>query len=294
MTYSCRYCRLDTAGDVGISCPSCGAPVDITRVVSRSGWEQQPAIPDMAHIQFGNSHVQIEGSQVPVAEVSLQGDQSIYFGHHSLLWTDPSTRITSLPMSGGWNRMLAGMPLRMLSASGPGHIALSDNHAGEIVALPLAPGRAVWTREHRFLTASAAVKYDWERTGIWFTTGSGNDRETHYPLGQFGDVFHAPDGPGLLLLHSPGNTFIRDLAPGESILVQPIALLYRDLSVGTHLHLEYPDFTFGRSFWSSKYSHRYVWLRLTGPGRVAVQSIFARHEESLYITGTSGHSTRSW
>ena len=30
-------------------------------------------------------------------------------------------------------------------------------------------------------------------------------------MGQFGDVFGATNGPGMLLLHSPGNTFIRDL-----------------------------------------------------------------------------------
>jgi uncharacterized protein (AIM24 family) len=292
-TYVCRYCRLTSDGS-GVSCPNCGAPVNARQIVTRSGWEQQPPIDDMARIQFGRSHVQIEGSQVPVADFTLQGDQSVYFGHHALLWTDATTTLKAQSLSGGWNRVMAGLPIRMISASGPGHIALSDNHAGEIVALPLIPGRGIWVREHRFLTASDAVKYDWQRTHIWFTTGTGDDKETHYPLGQYGDVFHAPDAPGLLLLHSPGNTFIRDLAPGESILVQPSALLYRDLSVHMHLHLEYPRWMFGRGFWHSKYSHRYVWLRLSGPGRVAVQSIFARHEESEYITNSSGHTSQSW
>ena len=46
------------------------------------------------------------------------------------------------------------------------------------------------------------------------------------------DVSRAASGPGLLLLHSPGNTFIRDLAPGETICIQPSALLYKDPSVG--------------------------------------------------------------
>ena len=96
-----------------------------------------------------------------------------------------------------------------------------------------------------------------------------------------------------MLLHSPGNTFIRDLAPGESILVQPSALLYRDLSVQWQLHLEYPQF-FQTGFWHSSYSHRYVWLRLFGPGRVAVQSIFERVEESEAITNSSGHTTQQW
>jgi uncharacterized protein (AIM24 family) len=291
-TYLCRYCRL-TSDPGAVSCPNCGAPVDVRAVVTRSGWEQQPPIADMARLQFGQSYVQIEGSQVPVADLNLRGAETVYFAHHSLLWCDSSARLDTMPMRGGWNRMLAGMPLVMMTGAGPGHLALSDNHAGEIVALPLVPGRSIWVREHRFLTATGNIDFDWQNTGIWFTTGTGDDRTTHYPLGMLGDIFSAQRSPGLLLLHSPGNTFIRDLAPGESILVQPSALLYRDLSVATHLHIEYPQYA-GSGFWSSSYSHRYVWLRLVGPGRVAVQSIFARVEESERITNSSGHSTRRW
>ena len=291
-TYVCRYCRLDSDAS-GISCPHCGAPVDVRETVSRSGWEEQPPIADMARLQFGQSYVQIEGEQVPVADFSFNGAESIYFSHHSLLWADSGATIRTMPMKGAWNRMMGGLPLVMLTGGGPGHIALSDNHAGEIVALPLLPGAGMWVREHRFLAATGNIAYDWERSGIWFVTGSGDDRETHYPLGAYSDVFFANESPGLLLLHSPGNLFIRDLAPGESILVQPSALLYRDLGVQSHLHIEYPQFA-GLGFWRSSYSHRYVWLRLIGPGRVAVQSIFQRVEASEYITSSSGHTERRW
>ena len=69
--------------------------------------------------------------------------------------------------------MLAGMPLVMVEARGPGHVALSENHAGDVVALPLAPGSQVWVREHRFLAASGNVGYTWQPTQVWYTTGSG-------------------------------------------------------------------------------------------------------------------------
>ena len=88
-----------------------------------------------------------------------------------------------MSLAGGWNRVLAGMPLIMLEARGPGHVALSDNHAGDVIALPLMPGQRMWVREHRFLTATGNVTYTWERTDVWFVTGSGDERETHYPLG---------------------------------------------------------------------------------------------------------------
>ena len=62
-SYTCPYCRLE--GDAtGSSCPHCGAPVDVRARVSASGWEAQPAIKDLAKIQFGHSQVQISGMYV--------------------------------------------------------------------------------------------------------------------------------------------------------------------------------------------------------------------------------------
>lgn len=290
--YTCRYCRLPSDPS-GTSCPNCGAPVDVRAAVSRSGWQEQPPIRDMARIQFGASTCQIAGTYVPAADFNLRGPEWVYFSHHSILWADPTVRMQAMPLSGGWNRMLSGLPLIMLQASGPGHLALSHDAPGDIVALPLQPGQAVVVREHRFLAATGNVEYTWQQSGIWFVTGSGDDRETHYPLGYNLDVFAATSQPGLLLLHSPGNTFIRDLAPGETICIQPTALLYRDPSVDMALHLEYPDRGSASWGWNS-YDYRHVWLRLRGPGRVAVQSVFARPETSQAITGSSPATVTRW
>jgi uncharacterized protein (AIM24 family) len=265
----------------------------VTAVVSDSGWQEQPAIKDMARIQFGQSTCQIEGTQVPTADFNLRGPESIYFSHHTLLWMEPSIDMQTMPMSGGWNRMRAGLPLVMMQAAGPGHIALSDDHPGEIVALPIQPGHAFQVREHRFLAATDAIQYTWQQAGIWFKTGTGDDAEYHYPVGYNVDLFHASDRPGLLLLHSPGNSFIRDLRQGESICIQPTSLLYKDTSVGMALHLEYPASQGMR--WVGRYSYRQVWLRLWGPGRVAVQSVFEREDVSEAITDFSYGTTRtSW
>lgn len=293
--YTCRYCRQ--ASDAAASaCPHCGAPIDVRAAVSRSGWQKQPAIKDMARIQFGRSRVQIEGTQVPVADFTLEGGEWIYFSHHVLLWADESAQLSNMSMRGAWNRMLAGMPLIMVEGRGPGHIALSDNHAGDVVALPLHPGQQIWVREHRFLAASGNITYNFESSGVWYVTGSGDDRETHYPLGMYGDRFVAESSPGLLLLHSPGNTFVRDLAPGESVLVQPSSLLYRDLTVQAHLHLEYPQAQGGFFFsmFSGSYDYRTIWLRLVGPGRIAMQSIFERPEKAEAITDHSRASAYRW
>ncbi|RMI35426.1 AIM24 family protein [Nocardia stercoris] len=289
--YICRYCRQPS--DPGAStCPLCGAPVDIRAAVSMSGWTRQPPVRDMARIQFGQSRCQIEGTLVPAADFALAPGDWIYFSHHHLLWADESARLDRMSLAGGWRRMMSGLPLVMLTGQGPGHIALSGTHAGDLVVLPLQHGQQIWVREHRFLAATGSVGYDWTDNRIWFVTGSGDDRKTHYPLGMFGDVFTAQQGPGLLLLHSPGNTFVRDLAPGQSLLVKPSALLYRDLSVTAYLHLEYPRVA-GMSWWRS-FSYRSIWLRLTGPGRVAVQSVYEPEEESERIRSHSGATSRQW
>jgi uncharacterized protein (AIM24 family) len=289
--YICRYCRQNS-DPTQTACVRCGAPIDVRASVSESGWQKQPAIKDMARIQFGQSYCQIEGFQVPVAEFTLAQNDSIYFSHHNLLWCDVNAQLSNMSLAGGWSRVMAGLPLIMVEGRGPGHIALSDNHAGDIVTLPLQNGQSIWVREHRFLVATGQIKYSWQRSGIWYTTGSGDDRETHYPLGMFGDIFTAPAQPGVLLLHSPGNTFVRDLAPNETLLIQPSALLYRDVSVRAHLHLEYPQ-SRGISFWG-RFNYRSIWLRLVGPGRVAVQSVYQRPEKSERITSHSFATSHRW
>jgi uncharacterized protein (AIM24 family) len=291
-TYVCRYCR-QPSDPTQPTCPLCGAPVDIRSSVSDSGWVEQPPIKDMARLQFGQSHCQIAGTTVPVAEFNLAPNDWIYFSHHTLLWAEPATRLANMPMRGAWSRTMAGMPLMMLEARGPGHVALSDNHAGEVVALPLHHGQQMWVREHRFLTATGNIGYSWHPTDVWYQTGDGNDRETHYPMGQFGDVFAAHDAPGLLLLHSPGNTFIRDLQPGQSLLIQPSSLLYRDVSVRAHLHLEYPR-NMGFAFWNNRWSYRSIFLRLIGPGRVAVQSVYSPPEDTEMIQQHSYATRHHW
>ncbi|HWC81575.1 MAG TPA: AIM24 family protein [Pseudonocardiaceae bacterium] len=289
--YTCRYCRQPSDPSAP-TCPLCGAPVDIRASVSASGWTRQPPVRDMAHIQFGQSRCQIEGTQVPAADFALAQGEWIYFSHHNLLWADPTAQIERMSLAGAWKRMMGGLPLVMLTGRGPGHLALSDNHAGEIVVLPLQHNQQIWVREHRFLAATGNVKYDWTSNNMWFVTGSGDDRKTHYPMGSFGDIFSAQNSPGLLLLHSPGNTFVRDLAPGESLLIQPTSLLYRDVTVAAHLHLEYPR-TQGIS-WFSKFNYRSIWVRLIGPGRVAVSSVYQPEEESELIRSHSRATIRKW
>jgi uncharacterized protein (AIM24 family) len=290
-TYSCPWCGLVSAG-TNLACPACGAPVAVRAVSTNSGWYEMPGIKDMARLQFGNSHCQIEGTYVPVADMNLAPNDSVYFTHHVLLWKDPSVTVGVMPLRGGWKRLFSGLPLIMTQAQGPGHIAFSRDAPGEMLAVPLQPGQAVDVREHIFIVATSQVTYDWFNTGIWFTTKNGDETETHYPLGMYMDRFYSPQAPGLLLLHAAGNVFIRNLAPNEPILIKPTALLFKDPTVQMQLHLEHPGGTW-RS-WRS-WGERYLWLRLFGPGRVAVQSAFKQLEDPGYnLTNSSPATRRRW
>jgi uncharacterized protein (AIM24 family) len=260
--------------------------------MSEGGWTQVPARKDMAKLQMGSSSCQIEGLYVPVADVNLVAGDSVYFTHHVLLWKDPQVNITTMPLKGAWKRMFAGLPLIMTQAEGPGRIAFSKDDPGELIPVPLHPGHSVDVREHMLLAATASVTYDWFPTGIWFVTQQGNDSETHYPLGRYMDRFTASNTPGLLLLHAGGNVFVRTLMPGQTILVKPTALVFKDPSVEMHLHFEHPAGIF--TMWRP-WTNRYMWLRLTGPGRVAIQSVFNRIEgESRTMTQWSNATSVRW
>jgi uncharacterized protein (AIM24 family) len=106
------------------------------------------------------------------------------------------------------------------------------------------------------------------------------------------DRFTARDSHGLLLLHGPGNTFIRDLKSGESILTQPDALIWKDPTVRMHLHFEYPmgQYWFSSARWQAKS----MWLRLTGPGRIAIKSVFEPPEMVGAVMNSSPSTTHYW
>jgi uncharacterized protein (AIM24 family) len=318
--------------DPGLSCPSCGAPVDVRRVEDTSGWTQLPAVKDMARIQFGQSTCQISGTMVPVADVNLDGNESVFFSHHVILYKDDGVTLEAMRMKGGWQRSLAGMPLLMCTAGGKGHIAFSQDLAGEIVALPIQVGTAVEVREHTMLIASGTTSYDWVPSNLWFTVterdGNQEKQVTHHPMGMFLDRFFAQQRPGLVLLHAKGNAFVRTLAPGQSILVKPTSVLYKDLSVGIQLHLEYPNTGGGpgAGFQASaggsgrgmglgmglagmalgglggrlmgmvqSFEHRMLWARCTGPGRLAVESQFEMVEDpGLHLMGSSPATSWRW
>jgi uncharacterized protein (AIM24 family) len=258
----CQWCQAMNE-KTAVSCRACGAPLDIKNLVSESGWREAPRIKDMTEIRFSQSTCQVEGEIVPVAEINLGPQDSVFFEHHVLLWKDDNTQMSVMTLQGGARRVLAGMPFVISVATGPGRIAFSRDATGELVVLPLHPGMELDVREHAFLLSSHQINYSFIRIkGLRNILFGGQ--------GMFMDRFVTAGEPGMLMLHGYGNVFERTLKPGESILVEPGAFLYKDSSVT--MNVEFQQLSSGW-FGGSGMSL----ARMTGPGRVGIQSMYVHH-----------------
>jgi uncharacterized protein (AIM24 family) len=263
---------------------------------------EQPMIQSMTRIRCGNTRCQIAGTLTPAAEFALAPGDWIYFAPHALLWADAATTFAVAPVPRSYDPTARpghdprpeDLPRKLLEAYGPGHIGVSENHAGELIAVPLANGQLVHILENRFLCATGSVSYKYLPCPIHYRKYSrGGERELECPAGRHHYQFTASGGPGLLLLHAAGNVFVRDLTETESILVEPISPVYWEDSVEFSMHLEYMR-TPGARDRSDPGSYRKIWLRLSGPGRVAVQSVHKRAEETGIPDYLSFDTTKRW
>lgn len=202
----------------------------------------------------------IQGELVPVLQVEM-GQMGIYFEHHVLLWKDPSVNIGIKTMKGAFKRMISGMPIFMTEAGGPGRIAFSRDGPGHIMALHLQAGQSVDVREHQFLAASSNVDFTFRRVqGVANMLFSGT--------GFFIDTFSTQHQEGIVWLHGYGNIFEITLAPGEQIDIEPGGWIYKDPTVNMETKIQ----KLSTGFFAS--AGQMVWNRFTGPGRLALQSMY--------------------
>ncbi|MDQ2806061.1 MAG: AIM24 family protein [Chloroflexota bacterium] len=258
----CDWCQGQNLPEA-LSCWACGAPLNIRNLVSESGWKEAPRLKDMTQIHFGCSTCQVEGEIVPVAEVTLAAGDGVYFEHHTLLWLDHQITLAALPLKGMFKRLMAGMPVIVTTAEGPGRVAFSKDDTGELVVLPLHPGMVLDVREHAFLVASHHIQYSYSRLNGLASFAQGG-------TGMYVDRFVTGSETGLLILHGYGNIFERTLAPDELLLLEPGAFLYKDASVRLTSHL--------RQIGTGWFGTRSLWFtELIGPGRVGIQSMYVHH-----------------
>jgi len=217
-----------------------------------------------ANETFAGYIYHLDGELVPALTVELNANQTVYFEHHILLWKHPGVTIGIRAMKGAFKRMMAGMQIFITEAQGPGQIAFSRDSAGHVFALHLKQGEEVHVREHQFLAATGNIDYTFERVkGVANMLFGGS--------GFFIDKFHGAGGDGILWLHGYGNVFEKVLAPGEEIDVEPGAWLYKDPSVQMTTQMQ----RISTGIFSSM---NLAMNRFTGPGRLALQSMYVHAE----------------
>lgn len=241
-------------------CRRCGAARLAGSAIAR-----RPQLIATARVhEEGLTPYRIEGELVPVLNVTLSS-MPIYFEHYVLLWKSPTVNIGLKPLKGAGRRMLAGMPILMTQAAGPGEIGFSRDDAGHIFALHLAPGQEIDVREHQFLAASDNVEYTFARVkGISNILFGGT--------GFFIDKFICRQGDGIVWIHGYGNVFEMILGAGEAIDVEPGGWIYKDPTVAMQTVAQ--PLTTG--LFGSAAS--FAFNRFVGPGRLGVQSMYVALE----------------
>jgi len=213
--------------------------------------------------------LRVEGKVVPIVDVHLGTNQSIYFEHHVLLWKAPNVRLGMKGLKGAAKRMFAGLQIFTSEAHGPGNVAFSREASGQLVVLKLDNGQGVDVREHQFLLATSNIEYDykWQKglANILFSNSGG----------LFIDHFQGTSNGGLLVLHGYGNVFEKNLAPGEVLDVEPGAWFWKDASVqmDTVTALQSGGGGVMGAVGAMFGGASLILNRFTGPGRLGLQSM---------------------
>ena len=220
---NCPSCQTPVP-DGARFCPNCGAPAAQQTTVGAYS-EPQPEIDNpKTPMTLGDMTVRVEGELVPVVDVELGRQQTVYFEHHILLWKQPNVTLGFMSIQNAARRFFAGLQIFISTAQGPGNIAFSREAPGQIVALRLQPGQSVDVREHQFLLATSSVDYN-----FYWQQGLANVLFSR--TGLFIDRFTAGPSEGLVLIHGYGNVFEKTLAAGEMLDVEPGGWLWKDANV---------------------------------------------------------------
>lgn len=234
----------------------------------------EPIPPAVHDESFAGVTYHIRGELVPELQIEV-GGQSVMFEHHVMLWKQPQVDVELRKLPGAIKRKIAGLDFFVTRTQGAGRIAFSRDTPGQCVPLHLGAGQALDVREHQFLAATDNVEYSFERVkGIQNMLLGGT--------GFFIDKFRASDGDALVWLHGHGNVFLVALDEGEQLDVEAGSWLYKDPTV----RLE--AVTMGLKSGLFGGGGKLTWNRFTGPGRLAIQTMFIAPLEGEPANGKAG------
>jgi uncharacterized protein (AIM24 family) len=217
----------------------------------------EPIPPTVHDETFAGVTYHIRGELVPELQVEI-GSRAVMFEHHVLLWKETQLNVELKKLPGAVKRKIAGLEFFVTRTSGSGRIAFSRD----------SPGQCVPLHEHQFIAATDNLDYSFERIqGIQNMLLGGS--------GFFMDKFRATDGDALVWLHGHGNVFLVTLDEGEQLDVEAGGWLYKDPSV------KLEAITMGLKTGIFGGGGKLTWNRFTGPGRLAIQTLFIAPLEGM-------------
>jgi uncharacterized protein (AIM24 family) len=222
---------------------------------------------------FAGVTYHLRGALVPELQVEVSG-QAVMFEHHTLLWKETGIGIGLHKLPGGVKRKIAGMDFFVTRSEGSGRIAFSRDWPGQVIPLHLSQGQAINVREHHYLAATDNLDYSYERVkGLRGMLLGGT--------GLFIDKFAATSGDAVVWIAGQGNVFEIELGSGESIEVEAGGFLYKDVTV------KLESVSIGLKSGMFAGDHKLTWNRFTGPGRVAIQTMYIDPIESADAGNTA-------
>jgi len=233
----------------------------------------EPIPTDVRDETFAGVTYHIRGQLVPELQIELSS-APVMFEHHVLLWKEPAVNIELRKLPGGIKRKIAGLDFFVTRALGPGRIAFSRDSAGQCIPIHLAQGESLNVREHQFIAATDAVDYSFERVqGVRNMLLGGS--------GLFIDNFRATHGDAIVWVHGHGNVFVVTLDQGEQIDIEAGGWLYKDTTV----RMEAVGMGLKTGLLGG--GGKMTWNRFTGPGRVAIQTMFIAPLEGVEGKGAA-------
>jgi uncharacterized protein (AIM24 family) len=216
---------------------------------------------------FAGVTYHVRGALVPELQIEV-GGANVMFEDHVLLWKETGVDVELKKLPGGIKRKIAGLDFFVTRTRGAGRIAFSRDSPGQCIPLHLRHGEGVDVREHQFVAATDNLDYSFERVkGVQSMLLGGS--------GFFVDKFRATEGDALVWLHGHGNVFLVELGPGEQLDVEAGAWLYKDPTV------QLEAVTMGLKSGMFGGGGKLTWNRFTGPGRLAIQTMFIAPAEAV-------------
>ncbi len=204
----------------------------------------------------------LSGTIMQTLNIDLEPGETVYSQTSSMCWMTPDIEMDTNTGGGllsGLMRSLSGGSFFVthFTARQAGHVAFAPHFPGTIMPIPLQAGQSLICRKETFLCAEKSVTLE-----IAFQKRLGAGL-----FGGEGFILQKVTGPGVVFLDLSGEVIERDLAAGESLLVQAghVGIMDPSITFDIQMVSGFKNIVFG--------GEGLFLAKLTGPGHVALQSM---------------------